>query len=137
MYYLIYGFLFLLGSFLFLIGIRRYNDTRELLTNGIVTTSTVIDLIVHYDSEGDTYAPLFEYYTANNEKRTFKSEINSRPASYKVGERVSIVYDTTNEKNVKTISYWGLYRNTIILLSVAMPLLIIGGGYFLYLMKMK
>ena len=63
----------------------------------------------------------------------FHGDTNKTYYVGEVGEKVKIVYDQQDDDEVKTISFWGLYRWTIILSCIAAPLLIIGGGYLLYL----
>ncbi|MDY7396369.1 DUF3592 domain-containing protein [Aureibaculum sp. 2210JD6-5] len=110
---------------------KFYSNTKNLTNSGIKTKAEVIDLIQISSNDGYTYKPVFEYTDGSNTKRTFQSEIGSSPAPYKVGEKVDIIYSKDGEDR-KIVSFWGLYRWTIILLSIASPFLIIGGGYFLY-----
>ncbi len=111
--------------------IKQYYNSKELIATGIKTKAKVIDLIQISGDDGYTYKPVFEYTDRSNNLITFKSEISSSPAPYNVGDIVTIVYDTNNEDR-KIVSFWGLYRWTIILLAIASPLLIIGGGFLLY-----
>lgn len=135
MWIAIYAFLFLLGWGLTYLAYVQYQKTSKLLASGIRTTATVTDLIESRDSDGTTYSPVFEFTDKSMTKRTFTSSIRSRPAAYKVGEKVKIVYDQKNTEDVKTISFWGLYRGSIILLMISAPLLIVGGSYLLYITK--
>ncbi len=137
MYYFIYGFITIVGCVLLALGIKYYIQTKILLNNGITTTATVVRLIRHSGNDGDTFSPVFEYYTPQKEIRNFESEISSSPSFYRVGDQEEIVYDMNDDKNIKTISYWGLYRWTIVLFSIASPFLVIGLGYFVYLLSMK
>ncbi|WP_024769387.1 DUF3592 domain-containing protein [Aquimarina macrocephali] len=111
--------------------IKQYYNSKELIATGVKTKAKVIDLIQISGDDGYTYKPVFEYTDRSNNLITFKSEISSSPAPYDIGDIVNIVYDTNNEDR-KIVSFWGLYRWTIILLAIASPLLIIGGGYLLY-----
>ena len=81
--------------------------------------------------DGTTYKPVFEYFDNNKISYIFKSEVSSSPKPYKLGHKVEIVYDK-NHENVKVISFWGLYRWSIILLMIASPLFVLGTAYFLY-----
>ncbi|CAN0579848.1 unnamed protein product, partial [Ectocarpus sp. 12 AP-2014] len=38
-----------------------------------------------------------------------------------------------NSQDVRVVSFWGLYRWSVILLMIASPLLIIGGAYLLFI----
>lgn len=129
----LYWALFGLGFVLAFFAYKLYNDSNELLKTGIKTRAIVKDLIEVHDDDGTMYKPLFEYIDRNNTVKEFKSDISSRPAAYKVGEKVEIVYDADDNSEIKIISYWGLYRWTIILASIAAPMIIIGGGYLSYM----
>tara|TARA_R110002167_G_scaffold35569_10_gene113561 strand:+ start:2671 stop:3078 length:408 start_codon:yes stop_codon:yes gene_type:complete len=128
----LYWALFIGGMTMLFFAYRSYNNTQKLLDTGIKTTAKVIELITVNDSDGDTYKPVFEFTDQGHNLRVFRSSVSSNPPSYRVGDLVKIVYDPLRQEDVKTITYWGLYRTTIILLSLASPLLIIGGGYLMY-----
>ncbi len=127
----LYGGMLVISVILIYFGIRHYNVTKNLLTDGIKTKAKVIDLIKITGDDGYTYKPVFEYKDKANNIVTFKSDVSSSPAPYDIGDTVNMVY-AKNSDEKKIISFWGLYRWTIILLSIASPLLIIGGGYILY-----
>ncbi len=129
----VYGALIIAGAILIYFALKQYQKTKDLLNNGIKTTATVVDMITVTGDKGNTYKPVFEYRDQSNNLKTFEVEVSSNPPAYKIGEKQKIIYSPEESDLVKTVSYWGLYRWTIILLSIAMPLLIIGGGYFLYL----
>jgi hypothetical protein len=109
-----------------------YGNTRKLMETGTFTNGKVIDLLESSSSDETMYKPVFEYTDRRKEKITFKSSFSSRPAAYKIGEKVKIIY-TSDGKNQRIVSYWGLYLWTIILLCIAFPMFIIGGGYLLYI----
>ena len=129
----LYWALFAGGFIAMYFAVKMYNDTNQLLKTGIKTKAVVKDLIAVSGDDGPTYKPVFEYMDRSNTIQEFKSDVSSRPPAYKIGEKVEIVYDPKDEEEVKVVSYWGLYRWSIILLSIASPLLIIGGGYLLYI----
>ncbi|TMM58799.1 DUF3592 domain-containing protein [Maribacter algarum] len=129
----LYWALFAGGMVSLYFAMRSYNNTRDLLSTGIKTTATVVEMITVSGSDGSTYKPVFEFADRQQEVRRYESDISSNPPAYKVGEKVKIVYDEKDDDEVKTISFWGLYRWCIVLLCIASPLLIIGGGYLLYM----
>lgn len=123
---------FLLGSIVLMyFAVKHYYVTKQLIDNGVKTKAKVIDLIEISGDDGYTYKPVFEYTDRTETKITFKSDVSSSPPAYRVGDLVSIIYSKKSDER-KVVSFWGLYRWTIILLCFAAPLFIIGGGYFLY-----
>tara|TARA_R110002051_G_scaffold325854_1_gene432233 strand:+ start:4352 stop:4765 length:414 start_codon:yes stop_codon:yes gene_type:complete len=110
---------------------KNWTESRELVIKGIKTTAKVVQLITVTDNEGNTFRPVFQYTDTTNNKITFESEISSSPSAYNVGDNVHIVYSKSNNI-IKIISFWSLYRWSILLLVMASPLLIIGVGHLLY-----
>lgn len=123
--------LLLIAIILFYYGYIQFIATKQILKNGIKTKATVIDLLTAQSENHYVYKPLFEYTDKSGNVHTFESEIESYPAPYKIGEKVAIIY-AKKDKKIKIISYWGLYRWSIILFSIASQLIVIGGGYLLY-----
>jgi len=130
----LYGLFAFTGLILIGFAVWQFQKTKQLLQDGVKTTATVIQLIESTDNDGDvTYKPVFSFQDRNHNERTFVSLISSRPPSYQVNQKVKLVYNPYDPDEVKIIGFWGLYRVTIFLSCLAAPLLIIGGGYLLYL----
>lgn len=133
---MIYALLLLCGLVLILLAFGQYQHTMHLVKRGESVKAKVVELIASTDSEGTSYKPVFEFVTTTNFVRRFEHEISTRPASWKIGEEAYVLYDPENHRDVKLIGYWGLFRWPIILACAAAPLLISGGGYFVYLWTM-
>lgn len=129
---LFYGVLFSIGSFLAYVAYLQLQKTHHLLKDGIKTTATVKEFVITRGENNNMYAPVFEYKDRRQELRTFTSKIQSYPAPYSIGEKVKIVYDKKKMDAIKTISFWGLYRGSVILFMIAGPFLVIGGAYLSY-----
>jgi Protein of unknown function (DUF3592) len=132
----LYTVLLIIGLILSFYAFQHFKKTQNLLNEGIQVEATVIRLIEIHD-DGTTYKPVFSFYDLSNKQREFESPVSSSPPAYQEGEIVQLTYDPNDESNVKVIGFWGLYRWTIILLSIASPLIVIGGGYFLYIYSHK
>ncbi len=132
MWILLYGTFFFMGLVLAYVAVQHYQKTQKLLMDGIKTTAVVINLSTNQSSDGDTYTPIFEFKDRSNTIQTYKSPISSSPPAYQVGDKVKIIYDRNDSANVKTVTFWGLYRVSIILMMIASPLLVIGASYLLY-----
>lgn len=127
----VYTGMLLVSLMLIYFALKNYNSSKELLADGIKTRAKVIELIRVSSDDGYTYKPVFEYTDKLNNIVTFESSVSSNPPSYKIGDNVNIIYSRDSDER-KVVSFWGLYRWTTILLCIASPLLIIGGGYLLY-----
>jgi len=128
-----YASLFLLGSFIAYHAFNQYQKTQTLLKKGIKTTATVASFITSQGDSGTMYKPVFEFTDRSQNLQTFESGISSKPAAYEIGEKVKIIYTPSKIDDAKTISFWGLYRGSVILAMIAAPLLIIGGSYLIYI----
>ncbi|WP_419213045.1 DUF3592 domain-containing protein [Maribacter sp. X9] len=127
-----YSVLFFIGVGLAYGAYSEFSTTRNLLAKGIKTFAIVKDFNVSSGDNGPMYAPIFEFKDRSQNIQVFESGIDSSPPAYKIGDKVKIIYNPLNVENVKTISFWGLYRGSVILSMIAAPLLIIGFSYLLY-----
>lgn len=127
-----YSTLFALGSVLTYFAWMQYKESQKLLNKGEHSTAKVIAYETSSSKKGKHYASIFEFKDHTQNLITFTSSINSSPPTHDIGEMVTIVYNKNNPYDVKVISFWGLYRWSVILLMLASPLLVIGGSYLLY-----
>lgn len=128
-----YALLCTLGIGFFSLAWWQLKKTSELLQNGAVSPGKVVQLLAKSDSDGTTYTPVFEYTDSRGILQQYTSKISSSPPAFQIGDRVSLAYYPGDTNSVRVVGYWGLYRWSIICLAIGAPLLIIGGGYFLYL----
>jgi len=128
----LYGILLIAALVLICFAMIDYNKTAKLLGEGIKAEGRVIELIEVHDGDGYTYKPVFEYYDRDNIRREYRPNFSSSPSPYEVNDIVEVVYNPKALFEHKIVSYWGLYRMVIILLSIASPLLVISCGFFLY-----
>ena len=125
-YYLILG----LGVVFLLLAIFSFRNTMEFLKNGDKATATVIDLH-KYESEGEVFAPVFTFRTKDNQVITYELAEGNDPPTWKVGEATTVIYDPVDPSKVSLYSYFRVFVWTLVLLSIALPLLVIGGGNFI------
>jgi hypothetical protein len=122
---LVIGTALLIGSLLML------KKSMAFLKNSERATATVVDLQMVSGSDGDTYKPVFVFKTYANQEITYRSGVSSSPPAWEIGEEATIAYDRNAPATAQLLTYWGSFRWSIILACIAMPLLIIGGGYHL------
>ena len=92
---------------------------------------TVIELEKVAGSDGDTFKPIFKFKTALNQEIIYRHISSSNPPGWKIGEEVTIAYDPNNPSVARLLTYFGTFSYTIVLMAIAMPLIVIGGGYHL------
>ena len=110
----------------------QYQKTRQLLSSGIMTTATVIELIGDQGEDGDLSKPKFRFMDTQHKPVEFTSDISSKPPAYDIGDQVAIVYLPGRTHDARVISYWSLFRWTIVLAALSAPFLVIGLGYFVF-----
>ena len=131
----LYGTLFIIGLAIFYFATREYLKTHRIISEGVKVESIVIDFETVKDSDGvAAYSPIYEYRDLNGTTKTFTNKIASVEPKVKIGDMEKLIYNPNVENGIKVNSYWGLYRWAIVLSIFAFPFLVIGGGYFLYLL---
>ena len=87
-------------------------DTQRFVANADVAPGVVIELLRSRDSDGGVmYKPLVRYETAAGATVEFASGMASRPASYDVGEAVTVLYDASQPSKARIkgpFALWGL-----------------------------
>lgn len=124
-YYIILG----LGIIFFLAAIFSFKNTIAFLKSGHKTTATVVDLR-SYESEGEVFAPIFTYRTINDQLLTYELSEGTNPAAWKIGETETIIYDPYDPSRAYLYSYFRIFTWTLVLLSISLPLIVVGAGYF-------
>jgi hypothetical protein len=126
-----------MGILLVAIAILQYFSTNKLLSIGVITHAEVISL----ESDGHilqhSSAPLLKFTIPNGKEYTLSPDVSSNIQLFNVGDRVKIIYNPNNPKKSRIVSYWGLYRWTVISLCFGLVFLTIGSGYFCYLVQIK
>ena len=126
------------GLVLLLIAFLMLQKSFSFIKQGQKTKATVVDLINYRNSDGHLmYKPVYQFVTTHNEEIIYESSVASNPPARQVGDEVSVIYDRNNPQSMVVVSYFGLFSWTIILTAVAMPFIVIGGGYFLALPYFK
>lgn len=128
----IHMILLIIGLALLMLGIVSFSRARRLMTNGSLVQATVVENIPSRGSEGGTmYTPLMEY-SIDGSVSSFSPTAKANPPAYAVGEKVNLIYDPNNNNDIRIRSYWGVYLGSNILLAMALPMVLIGIGYFLF-----
>lgn len=128
---MVYIILLLVGAGFLVFAVLKFRESLAMLRDGYAADAVVIDLKVSSDSDGDAYAPVFEFSTHDHQTIQYLEPVYSTPSSWSVGDHAKIFYDPQNTQKVMISTYWGMFRWPVILLAIAMPFLVIGGGYFI------
>ncbi|WP_197084169.1 DUF3592 domain-containing protein [Sphingobacterium sp. Ag1] len=128
----IHMILLIIGLALLMLSIVSFSRARRLMATGSRVQATVVENIPSRGSDGGTmYTPLMEY-SIDGSVRSFSPTASANPPAYAVGEKISLIYDPNNSNDIRIRSYWGVYLASNILLAMALPMVLISVGYFLF-----
>lgn len=129
---IIHSLVLLAGLIVLYIAWLQFQKTQRLISSGVSTVATVIENVPQTKKGQTTYRPKFQYMDQQHNRATFLGELNTSPPAWSIGETTLIVYMPGQPGSARIISYWNLYRATILFTAAAAPLIVIGIGYFLY-----
>ncbi|MGO4293005.1 hypothetical protein [Chitinophaga sp. RAB17] len=89
-----------------------------------------IGTVTSLEEIDDAYSPVFTVKTKENGEVIYHHPTSSKPASWDVGEEATFLYDTENPRSVRMMGYFWLFNWTIISMATAIPLIIVGAGYY-------
>ncbi len=96
-----------------------YINTWKFVNAATKTKGTVIRLDAREGSKGGTvYQPIYEFRTLDGQVITVAHDNASRPARYKVGQSVDVLYNTENPQNAKINNSTNLYMVPLVLAGV-------------------
>ena len=128
----LYNILLALGLILFGISIFILRRTFTFLRLSERAEATVIDLNQTKDSDGGyMYKPTFKFITKQKQEIEYRYSFSSNTTSWEIGDKTTVAYDPHSPTDAKILTYFGTFNATIILLAIAIPLIIVGAGYYL------
>lgn len=116
--YVLMGLFFMFISFILIgWGIYSYKDKTENFAGYKKTEGTVMRMreVPETDNSGVTYAPVINYKDGAGKEFTYESKHSSDPPDYKVGEKVQLIYDPADPKEVYVDSFREKWVLTIVL----------------------
>ena len=119
------------GIILLVISLFILKESLAFLRTSERAIGTVIELEKIDGSDGDTFKPIFKFKTSLNQEITYRHISSSNPPGWEVGEEAIIAYDPNNPSVARLLTYFGTFSWSIVLMAIAMPLIVIGGGYHL------
>lgn len=121
-----------IGILLLLVSLHFFSTSVNFLKTGNRTIATVDQLEKERSKGKYTYRPIFKFTTVNGKEILYSYKVASSPPDWEVGEKVTIFYQIDDPENPMILTYFGAFGSAIISLIIAMTLLIIGGGYYLF-----
>lgn len=133
---LIYTALPVTGLVLLHVAYRQYRRTRRLLRNGERATARVIDIVRRKASRRYARLPVFQFVTSTGQLVVYEHNAATSPPTWEIGEETTVYYDPANPGLARLPGYWNLFGVCVLATAIALPCLIVGGGYFLYVTLM-
>src|SRR5688572_6644800 len=132
-----YTLTLVIGIILLIISLFILRESLAFLRTSERTVGTVIELVKIDGSDGHTFKPIFKFKTNLNQEIIYRHISSSNPPNWEIGEEAIIAYDPNNPTVVRLLTYFGAFSWTIVLMAVAMPLIVVGGGYHLSQVVLK
>lgn len=126
-----------IGIVLLAISLTKLKKSLAFLRNSERAVGTVIELERISGSDGDTFKPIFKFKTSLNQEVVYRHISSSDPPGWRIGEESIIAYDRNDPTVARLLTYFGTFSITIVLMAIAMPLIVIGGGYHLSQIVLK
>ncbi|MBB5619423.1 hypothetical protein HDE69_000459 [Pedobacter cryoconitis] len=131
---MIYGIALIIGIILLVYALNALKESITFVKNSVQTIGTVTELEQLSDSDGDTYRPIFTFRIKDNKEYTYTHPVSSSRPGWAVGDQIKFAYDAGHPETARFLSYSSIFNWPVRLLSIALPLIVLGAGYFLFLL---
>ncbi|MBV7530388.1 DUF3592 domain-containing protein [Chitinophaga sp. sic0106] len=113
---------------LILLGIAFYVGQQSIafIRNSERVTGTVIKLEL---SDG-AYSPVFSIISSSGNEIIYHHPAASNPASWEIGETATFLNDPHHRSSPRMMRYFWIFNWSLVCIGIAIPLIIVGGGYF-------
>lgn len=122
-----YKLYLLTGLILLATSIYKLKQSIDFIGRSERTIGTVISM----EENDGAYSPVFAVKTKEHGEVIYHHAAASHPPAWDIGEEATFLYDPGNPQSATMMSYFWLFNWAILFLAVAVPLIIIGAGYYL------
>lgn len=124
-------YVLVIAGVLLILGLIFLRNAISNLRNGNKTIASVIEVKEYLDSENDKkYKPVYKFITHNNEEIFFERYGSSSRKTWSIGMEIKVVYSGANPNSILILTLFNAFGLPMILLTVALLLLFIAGGYY-------
>ena len=118
------GVLMLLGAALL------WNNTRSFIARAQEATGTVVELREVRDNDGgsSTWKPVVRFTAGSGRDITFAASFSSNPASYDVGESVTVLYLPSEPDQARIRGFGSLWLGATIVGGIGLVFALVGAG---------
>jgi hypothetical protein len=97
------------GLLLLLIGALLFVRVRRFVAGSLRAQGTVVSLSAHMHGSRVTYSPVISFTARDGGEFEFNDPVSSRPAGFKLGDRVEVLYDWQDHSHARLASPLRLY----------------------------
>jgi hypothetical protein len=108
-----------------------YKSTSAFLGEAVKAEGTVVELMQSRSSDSTTYRPVVHFINQDGQKIEFMSTAGSNPPSYSEGQKVEVLYLTTEPQNAKINDFFSIWGGAAILGGLGGVFFLIGSGIIL------
>lgn len=120
--------LYLLTGFIFLaVSLYKLKQSIDFIRKGERVIGTVTSL---QENDG-AYSPLFTIKTEKDGEIIYDHPSATSPSAWDIGEEAVFLYEPGNPRSATMVGYFWLFSWAIAFMVVAIPLIIVGAGYYL------
>ena len=127
---MVYNIVLAIGCIILAISIFTLKRSLSFLKTSERAVAKVIEVERVSGNDGDTWKPVFKFKTSLNKEIIYRYPVSSSPPSWKLDDEATVAYDPNDPNEVKILTYFGSFGLSVVLMAIAMPLIVIGGGYY-------
>lgn len=124
---MLYRIFLLTGIVLLLVSLYILKQSVDFINKSERGTGTVTSL----EEIDGAYSPVFTVTTKENVQVVYHHAAATNPSAWNIGEEAIFLYDPANPASVRMMSYFWIFNWSLLFMVAAVPLIIIGAGYFL------
>lgn len=98
------------------------------ISKGQVTEGTVIELVPSHGNKGTTYAPKVRFASLDGSVHEFKRSYYTNPPGFRVGEKVTVAYDTRSYEG-RILTFGQRFGFPAVIASVGLALAVMGWAF--------
>ena len=114
------------GIVLLVVSVLLLLNTKDFLSEAVVTQGTVLELIASRSSDSITYRPVVQFANESGQLVNFTSSTGSNPPSYSPGQQVEVLYRPGERKSPRINSFFSLWGAEAIVAGIGTVFLLAG-----------
>ena len=106
---------FVVSSTLLIAAVFLFRSTKRFLKSAKTASGIVLENVCQTDADGDPYfCPRFSFKTAEGQEIVVQSCNGTNPASFRVKQSVTVLYDLENPEDARINSFGQLWLGPIV-----------------------